>query len=251
MSSPIDICNRALGAIRARAIMTDLDEDSTEAMNCKLVYEPTRRELLRGAPWGFARRQIDLSLLGSLVLGTSDYPWAYKYEYPSDCIKVRYVIQKPPLGADGAELIPGPSIGNPFLYPSRANRFFVSTSGVDAAAFRVILSNVKDAIGVYTANVTNCDLFDPLFEEALVKSVAAKLVYPLTGETKMKSDMEQLAYAAVLSSRVADGNEALPTTEHTPDWILARGASFGFVPGYSGSELGQWYSGWDNLSWGD
>lgn len=250
MASDIDLCNRALAEIRARATIASLEEVSTEAQNCRLFYDSTRKQLLRSAHWGFARRQVPLSLLGTLVAGTSEYPWAYSYEYPARCIKMRYILPSPPVGSDSALVVPGSS-WNPYLSPSRANRFLISSIDDDASASRVVLSNVKDAIGVFTSNVTNVDLFDPLFEEALVKALAAKLVIPLAGEVKMKADLESFAYNAVVSARVADGNEALPTTAHTPDWIAARNQDYGARFLDSQFALGEWYAGWDQLSWGE
>jgi hypothetical protein len=114
MSSPIDICNRALSDIGARANITSFSENSAAAQQCALWYDHLRKALLRGAHWNFARAQVELSPLGDLASGTSPYPWPFKYTYPPDALKVRYVL--PPTPASG-------SLDPLFCTPSRNNRF--------------------------------------------------------------------------------------------------------------------------------
>ena len=50
-----DVCNMALAHI-AKGRISNIDEQSELARQCKLFYEPTRKELLRSYTWGFAKR---------------------------------------------------------------------------------------------------------------------------------------------------------------------------------------------------
>jgi hypothetical protein len=253
VASVVEICNRALGEIGARSSITSLDEPSAEAINCSFFYKPLLEQLLRAAPWGFARRQVSLSLLGTGALGTAQYPWAYKYAYPSDCMKFRYVI--PPPTIDNS-VVGVPQVGDGTIVPawggpSRNNRYLVATDVNEVGQMvKVLLSNVRDAIGVYTMRVENPDLFDPLFEQALVSALAAKLTMPLTGNVGMKNSFEAAAMQAIRDARATDGNEAIATTDHTPDWILARNGGVGAYGGFGDFNLGEWNCSYENPGWG-
>ena len=251
MTSPVDICNRALSDIGAQATITSLDDPGVEGVNCKLWYDKLRTMLLRSAHWGFARAQVGLSELGNLQAGTSAYPWQYKYQYPSDCLKVRYLLYPQVLSSASSGIpLTGDSWAGEGLMPSRANRFLIASDKDGAGANRrVILSNVQQAVGVYTADIADPYMFDPLFEDALCAALSARLILPITGNAGMKSSFEQLVLAKVTSARVADGNEALPTSDSTPDWIRTRGISPYFDLGIG--SLGSFYGSWDQLGWGE
>jgi hypothetical protein len=58
---------------------------------------------------------------------------------------------------------------------------------------------------------------------------------------------------AVMEARAADGNEAIPTSDHTADWIQIRerqGFGFGDSGAFSFPEIGQWWGGYDDMGWG-
>lgn len=256
--SVTDQCNAALSEIGTRSTITSLEENSTEAINCKIWYHRLRRQLLRCAPWGFARMQLSLSELGDLIPdNTSPYPYLFKYAYPSSTIKFRYVVQPPPQYAAGT--ITPPQVGavgtsTMYLSPSRANRYVVAND-LDAQGNqrRVILTNVCQAIGVWTGDVTDPSLFDDLFSNALISSLAYRLVIPLSGNVGMKKDFQAEAENAILQARVADGNEAVASSDHTVDWIATRGVSAGggfAFGGLGGATWGNWNCGYDNMAWG-
>lgn len=240
----VDLCNLALSEMGARASIVDLNENSKEAKACKLHYDQVRNELLRAAHWGFARSQKALTQLGTASEETSQHPWLYMYAYPADCIKMRYLMQTPTVNTAGAEVV---LVGDQFNGgvipgPSRANRFLIGNNGTQ----RVVLTNVQAAIGVYTGDITNPALFDEGFAQAVVASLAAKLCIPISGNAGIKAQFEQLAFRRVQEARAADGNEALASTDHVPDWIRGRTGSLTAdqAPGF-------WYAPWDSLSWGE
>lgn len=240
MASEIDIANRALSEIGTRSTIASFSEGSAESEQCALWYDKLRQMLLRAAPWGFARKQATLSALGTLSAGTSQYPWPYKYAYPADALRVRYLLP------------PTPPIGNMPMFwggPSRANRFLIGqdVNGL-GQPIKVLLATLESAQAVYIADTTDVSLFDPSFDVALTALLSYKLVIPLSGNVAMKSEFRTLADSMITTARVADGNEAMPTTEHTPDWIMARGD--GMVYPSMFGELGNWYLGYDNLDWG-
>lgn len=260
MASAIDLCNRVLLDIGARgnsvATIASFTEASAAARACQLNYDAMRKLLIRCAPWGCTRKQLPLDLLGDAASGTCPFPWLYEYAYPSDCLKFRYLLQIPQNWPFPSSPTVAPAVGDtlvtPYVSTTRRQRFLIS-SDLDPAgnARKVLLTNTNQALGVYSYDCTNVDQFDASFTEALVAMVAAKLVMPLTGNTGLMPTFMQIAKDRVVEARVADGNENLPTTDHTPDWIIARGFQADFYySGYLQYGPGVLSESWDSLSWG-
>jgi hypothetical protein len=109
---------------------------------------------------------------------------------------------------------------------------------------RCVLTDVQYAIGVYTADVQNPDLWDSLFHQAMVAALAARLALPISGKVQTANQFKQDANDAILIARAADGNEAEPSTDHTPDWIMARGLPWGYgIANQFVQGNGLWYQG--------
>ena len=271
MTAPIDIVNRALGECGARMTLSSLTDNGPVAVAANLNYTPLRQQLLRAAHWGFARKTAPMTLLGSQYatpVPTSPVPWAFKYAYPSDCLAVRYVLPPPPAQTNVTVPPTGLQFYVPWCPPSRNFRFISAYDDTGVPPQKVILTNVGlngsaggplgGGLVVYTVDVTNPDLWDSLFEDAMVMGLANKLAIPASGNIKMKGQFVQMAKMAVDAARVADGNEAIPTVDFTPAWISARGVGspFGYGPeggyGYTGmgAGYGDWFGAPANLNWG-
>ena len=261
MTTPVDICNRALSAIGSQRQIGSLEEQSPSAVQCSIWYDNQRQGLLRSANWGFARRQIVLSQIGDLYPdGTAPYPLLWKYAYPADCVKFRYILPPPfPYNQNiGPQVDVGPQA--PILWkPSRQHRFLLGVDvDADGNQTRSIASNVQNAFGVYTCDVTNCNVFDTLFESALTSSLAYHFCLPNTGNAGMRASFADAADKAVAKAQAMDGTEAIATTDHTVDWIAGRGNSYfggygygyGGGTGYGGSGWGEWYGQNDTMTWG-
>lgn len=271
MTSSIDIVNRALGEIGATATITAFDDSSFAAQYARINYDPLRRQLLRTAPWGFARKTDRLTLLGSQFQAppSCPIPWLFKYEYPPDCLAIRYLLPPPPtVGNTPNAPVVGAQVFAPWCPPSRAFRFLraYDDSVLNAPPIKVVLTNLGwqgpeifgGALAVYTVDSTNPDLWDDLFTDALVAALANKLVIPLSGNLDLKKDWIALAQQAIENARVSDGNEAIPSSDHTVDWIAVRGTApssvyFGgggnWGPGGYGG-LGSCSDGYASMNWG-
>lgn len=216
----VTICNMALGEAKVRANITTLapTEKSKEANQCRFYYEPARDAVLQAVRWNFARKQINLALLADITQGqVVPVPWSYMYTYPPDCIQGRYIM---PMFDALPGTIPG-QVSAP-VYKGPPVKYIVSnepdTSGADT---KVILTNQNQAVLVYTKKVVDPNMFDAQFVEALVMTLAAKLVRPLTGQSP--KDMIEAAKGLIISAGASNGNEGLPIQDSTPDWIRARG----------------------------
>lgn len=181
--SPEDVVNLALVRIGYPMRVSNMFEGSKAANAALDVYAQTRDELLRQNDWGFAQRDIMLTLLKQAPLSgyippntwSTAYPplpWLFEYGYPQDCLKVRAV--KP----------------SPLFVPSfdpQPNIYALSNDVTFNTASKVILCNVPDAVLVYTGQIT-----DPLTWEAdFVEGVAAALARRLAA-TLASLDVEKI-----------------------------------------------------------
>jgi hypothetical protein len=245
MTTSTDITNRALAAIASRTTVANLAlEQSAEAKQARLLYDPTRDALLRAAHWNFARRTTYLSLLKSAP-GTPENPtggawnpatmpappWLYEYAYPSDCLLVRYVTPPPPTGGNTTPPIFSSPITGPIPMLSAQPVAFSVASSTDSTnnPINVVLTNAQTALGCYTMRVESEDLWDASFQEAMAFALGSRLALALTGNVEVARSSAQQAMGALMNARARDGNEGLTRLDHTPDWLVARGYSPGIV----------------------
>jgi hypothetical protein len=119
---------------------------------------------------------------------------------------------------------------------------FTITQGA-AADQRVILTNQEYATLVYVRQVTDPNVWDTLFQSALIDLCGAGLVMALRGDRAVANDLIKKVNAAIELARSADGNEGLTINDVTPDFIRVRGLAIeGLVTGpYTGAD---WGGGW-------
>jgi hypothetical protein len=109
MTAIVDIANRALQIIGTRTSMSTSElssQNSNEAIQLQLALVPTRRALLRMAPWNCGLKTANLVYITSAP-GTPENttmqttlwqpgqpapPWAYEYQYPVDCLRPCSII---------------------------------------------------------------------------------------------------------------------------------------------------------------
>lgn len=123
---------------------------------------------------------------------------------------------------------------------------FTLTQGA-AANQRVILTNQEFATLVYVRQVTDPNVWDPMFQDAFVNALAANICFSLTGDKGLANMQIGLANRVIEEARKADGNEGLTVNDVTPDWIRARGVNWtdGLYSGpYSGYEWGAYLPTW-------
>jgi len=226
MTTETDICNDALGKIGSREPIASLAENSNEAAKCSLFYASTRDEVLQKAQWGFATKLIALQVYrqapgtpGSVSQATAwdgsfpAPPWLYSYAWPDPTDPV-LAIQA---------IVP---VLNNYAYPfilAAAAAFQVGSDDDGAGNnLRVILTNQADAIAVYTAQITDPNLFSPLFISAVSSALAARLAGPLTGDKDLMKLMYTLANQDILEARASSQNQGLTVLDQEAAWIVAR-----------------------------
>jgi hypothetical protein len=240
MTSPADICNQALALLGTRSTITDLNEDSNEARACLQFYDSTRRQTIRSAPWGIAKKFQTLTLWKSApgtpeFVGTPTpywtdaYPapgWNYSYLYPDDCLWMRFIIPQIDVSVLGVPLFSTNTSFAPSFGAQSYVKYSIATDADNGNQIKVILTNQRQAIACYNRDVEDPNLWDPGFEEAIVSALAAQLAMPLTGDKQLMQLNFQIANKRIMDARASDNNESPVVHEIIPDFILARGGGF-------------------------
>lgn len=106
---------------------------------------------------------------------------------------------------------------------------------------RVILTNQEFATLAYTMRVTDPNVWDVSFREAIYSIGGAKLIMALVGNKDRANDLIRETNEIIRAARGDDGNEGLTINDVTPDWIRGRGIAYtdGLTSGpYQGYDWG-------------
>ena len=201
----VAIANMALSHVGAKSDIESFTEKSTEAIQCRAWYDASRRQILAAHDWGFARRRRTLALHGDVISETASDPlagvWGFRYEYPEDCVK-------------------GRKIQNPNAPPDDLTPFNVETSL--SGQEKTILTNMEDAVLVYTFDSQATELFTPMFVQALSHLLASQIAFSLTGRPKIKLEQLEMYFAVLRSAASEDINEGVEPPVRDVDWIRGR-----------------------------
>lgn len=192
------IANMALDSIGSKSSIASLNEASPEAKACKLWYGMSRRQALEAYNWSFARRRV------TLASHSDDAPelrWNFRYQYPADCIKAREIEN--PLGPD-ADAVP----------------FTIELS--EDASVKTILTDLDDAILIYTADIDDTPLFSMFFVDTLSALLAARIAIKITGKRTLKGDMIQQYNSLLRMAPAHDANEAVGKKPREAEHIRVR-----------------------------
>jgi len=107
---------------------------------------------------------------------------------------------------------------------------------------RVILTNQEFATLAYTRQVTDPNVWDPAFQEAIFAAGGATLCMALQGSKDVANALLGEANEVIRVARGDDGNEGLTVNDVTPDWIRVRGIAY--TEGFSQSGP------WQGYDWG-
>ncbi len=242
-STAISVSNQSLLRIGARATIASFSEGSTEADACNILYTPTFEMLARTANWNCLRQQAVLSLIAAAegtpenpdgtTLPLPPNPWLYSYSVPANSLQIRYLIPTFPNATPSGQA-PMTTVSNMAgaWVPGDGQIPFQVAYATDEAnnPQQVILTNLSQAQAVYTVNQPNPLIWDSLFEQAFVSSLAAFLVPALSLNLPLMQAAARTADAIIAQARIRDGDEGVTSVDHIPDWMRARnaGASLGW-----------------------
>lgn len=183
----LDIVNLALMRIGESTIQS-MDEGSTPARSATLLYDISRRAVLRDYDWNFAIKTIALP-----VVKAEDVPGAkfsYSCPVPSDCLRVVEILPSGGVDSFFIENAVGVPPGLILTSPFRTEWFRVYNG--------VIYTHIQHPLLKYVCDEENVDLFDSKFIEAFSYKLAGELAMAVRqSETLMTSMLN--AYQAVVS----------------------------------------------------
>lgn len=211
MASEVEICNLALSHVGADSIQS-LDDKTKEANKCKLHYGPDRDAVLGKHRWSFATKRVILALLSETVTG-----WEFAYQYPSDCLKAREIYN---------------DLNNVTGLAQHHHCHDHIHTPIDRIPFEVMLkedgsskmvvTDKEDAELVYTAKVTDPNIFDTQFIDALSWKLASNLARPLRANERMETSLFNKYLFIVGAAEAASANEQEARPDETNVFIKAR-----------------------------
>jgi len=179
--SSVQIANFALSKVGTDSTIESLTETSSEAKEANLWFSFVREEVLAAFNWQFARKRI------LLAAHTEDPPdeWAYRYIYPSESLKARFIEN--PVGLE-ADPVP----------------FIVELAADDTKS---LLTNQGTATLIYTSSITDTTLYTPWFIESFATMLAAKICFPITGKLNLSQNLETKARQMLIVAPAMDAQE--------------------------------------------
>lgn len=195
--SKVRIARMALSNIGSKSNIESLDENNTAALECNLWYDPARLQTLEGFNWGFARKSRSLA---EHSVAAPTYRWAYRYQYPEDCVAPRYIQN--PLGMDATAI--------PF-----------EVENADDGTL-CILTDEEDATLIYTFDLETVSLFSMYFVTAMSYALAAFIAPKLTGKTSVQDRMQRTHQAYINLASGANAEQRVPREPRDPSWIRER-----------------------------
>jgi hypothetical protein len=175
MSSQVEICNLAIGKLGSTSFITDInDENSKNALYCRLFYAPTRDALLRSHLWKFARKRAVLAPLVDAPL----FDGGKYFQMPTDCLRI---------------------VGTDMDYESAYGRWFVEGNKIVADT---------DVLNiVYIAKIEDESLYDPLFVQAFALYLAREMAPAIAQSESMKGNLSNEMQAAIIRAAHAGSTE--------------------------------------------
>lgn len=196
--SKVKIANLALSNIGAKSSIESLTENSAEAQECNLWYDVALELALEAYDWSFARTRLTLATHSD---DPPDGVWEYRYQYPSDCVKLRSLVN--PLGPD-ADPVP----------------FTVETS--EDGLTKSILTDLDDAVAVYTRLQTQTSMFSLYFVFTLAAALAHLIAFTLTGKTTIQDSWQERYLAYIRDASSHDANETVGKPPRESEVVRGR-----------------------------
>lgn len=192
VTSPEDIVNLALVRIGRKQRITNMYDGSPAANAALNIYAQTRDEMLRAVDYGFAQREVALTLLKAAPPtgyfppdqwdGTlhPPPPFLFEYTYPADCLKIRSIKAAPMFVMNFDP--------QPIVFQTPNDNYYTPPQ-------KVILCNIESAMLIYTGQVTNPVTWEADYVEALAAALARRLAPVLANMDVAKFEAGDEAHA--------------------------------------------------------
>lgn len=232
------ICNQALSRMGSTQTITSLDisDRSNEAKQARLWYPSDRDAMLNDFPWPWAESyQVLDQVAGPEIDGQVANPqWSRTYRYPSDCLKVRRLVDTQPTLTGGA--IPQTTgLSTNYGYTNEpwkraeGQPYPISFGiGHDATGRLIETDSFGCGFGItciYTAAVQDPTQFSADFADALAWRLAADFAMGLGFSDSKRQYAEEMYKRVIYKARAALMNEqqsSIPYVRYQSEVTRAR-----------------------------
>lgn len=188
MSSPVEIANAALTKLGA-PLITSFTEATPEAKTCNECYDRLRQVELRKHRWSFAIQRFQLAADVAIPL----FNFQKQYSLPAGVLRV---------------LDPDPNENTTYNRQIEGNK---------------ILTQEPAPLDVrFVMDITDCNLMDPLFRDALSARMALEMCEKMTQSNQKKMSLKDDYKDAIAEAKRINAIELPPQVAPTDDWLLTR-----------------------------
>ena len=198
--SEAQICNLALAHIKqtTTTIANLVTDTGNTAVQCRIHYDVVRRFVLADHNWNFATKRVGLADISSDPM--SPITWGFRYDYPSDCLKIQSI-----------ERLAKTIVAIPY-------RIEVEDDGSGLS----ILCDTDEARAIYTFDVSNTTLFSPGFVQSFSWYLASELAPALSGSDKSQEACLTIYRNTISAAQAVDSGEGETDPEIDSPWERAR-----------------------------
>lgn len=201
MSSPVDICNLALGHLGQDARISSItpSDGSAEADHCVRFYPIARDAMLEANAWSFATTRVSPAQLSLTLPG-----WSYAYAVPNQCLRPLAILK------------PGA------LDDNQTEDFYTEMD--ITTGNKVIYTNIYTPVLKFIYRVEDTTKYSGLFAMALARLLASFLAGPILHDVQRAKDEYKIWLAEKATAAVADANTQQTSyyKNATPGGIAAR-----------------------------
>ena len=202
MPSETDLLNDALGQIGASRI-TAIDDGSAKANWCATFYPSLRRGMIRAHHWNFAEARQELAQDAVAPI----FEFSFSYTLPPLLLKIKEY---------NGSLLTVPTGVDPYYWMHPYEGYYKIEG-------RKLLTNDGIVKIVFVQDVTNPDVWDSLFYQALATHLASKLAAAITKDSNKSTQLLQAATALLYPLAMAvDGQEGTVIPYAVPDLLWGR-----------------------------
>ena len=215
MASVSDICNIALSAVGADAVVTSISppDGSVEAGHCARFYPLARKMMIEMGPCIFALKRAELAEVDN-VSGV----WGYAYALPADCVKPLRILRAIDFPYTNASIYEIDKVLTTFE-PNEHGGAEFQIEG------QVLYTHEPEAVLIYRRDVTDTTKFTPTTVLGLGTLLASFIAGPIVkgmegvrlGQALRTQAQDLLAQAGAL-----DANSSTERNDPIPSSIRAR-----------------------------
>lgn len=223
----VDIANLALIRIGYPQQLNSFNDGSEAAALLSKWYYNLRDMLLRDFPWPWAKASAVLAQVSTAgQMATPE--WLYSYRYPTDCLWLRRLFANPQAIGIVPPLTTIPNQQSYTPQPWLRADGDPTPPAFDIAADtagKLILTDMPNAVAIYTRSVTDPTQFPQDFVSLLAWRVATDMAYALAisdARRKEAFDAYQFEMNKAKANALNEQQSDTPTMEYQSPTVQAR-----------------------------